>query len=287
VIGAWCRSRPKGPLVSAVGAAGTFEWLPAPETPKPWDDVDLSEDQERVLRGILARVAGDVKFTENAQKLLMDRLGYAPRLLVHETRKLVAAHVDNTVDEALVTALCFPKERSLEAVKDAVFARRPAPILDLLAAVEAGIPVRDWRGQLVTAEGVSNVIAGQVGLLCQQMLYLRRFAVRIGMEREITPERTSEKRWYPYQFKNGIGPTLLEHLKDDAPSPIKAPGKKPMSLFALGHLFKGASRWADGDLVDALARFGEMEPGLRGGMASEELSVWLARALGNTPQRGS
>ncbi|MDX2436490.1 MAG: hypothetical protein QNL88_05500, partial [Acidobacteriota bacterium] len=47
VIGAWCRSRPKGPLVSAVGAAGTFEWLPAPETPKPWDDVDLSEDQER------------------------------------------------------------------------------------------------------------------------------------------------------------------------------------------------------------------------------------------------
>ena len=286
VIGALCRSKPKGPLISAVDAAGEFEWLAAPETPKPWEDVDLSTDQERFLRGVLARAAGDVKFTEGAQDLLLQRLGYAPRLLVQETRKLVAAHVDKTVDEALVTALCFPKERSLEAVRDAVFAKQAAPVLDLLAAVEAGIPVRDWRGQLVKREGVPIMIASQVGSMFQQMLYLRRFTARVGMEQEITNERTSQSKWYPYQFKNGFGPTLLEHLKDDAPSPIAGPGKKPPTLFSLGQLFKGASRWSDHDLVNALAGFGDMESGLRGGMPTEALSVWLARALGDSRQPG-
>jgi hypothetical protein len=287
VMGAWCKSKPKGPLIKAVEGAGTFEWLSAPETAKPWDDVDLSKDQERVLRGVLARAAGGVKFSENAQKLLMHRLGYAPRLLVQETRKLAAAHVDNAVDEALVRALCFPRERSLEVVQDAVFARQAAPILDLLAAVEAGIPVRDWKGQLASEDGVPIMIAAQVGSMCQQMLYLRRFAVRIGMEGEITPERTSEPKWYPYQFKNGIGPDLLEHLKSDAPSPLFGPGKRPPTLFTLGLLFKGASHWADDDLVDALAGFGVMESGLRGGMPTEALSVWLARSLGEPSRRAS
>ena len=285
VMGAWCRSKPKGPLVSAVGAAGTFEWLPAPESAKPWEEIDLSEEQERILRGVLARVAGEVKFTEGAQKLLMHRLGYAPRLLIQEARKLVAANLDLAVDEALVRALCFPRERSLETVKDAVFAQRVAPILDLLVAAESGIPVRDWRGQLMTADSVPFVIAAQVGSLFQQMLYLRRIAVRFGMGDELDPVRTGEPKWYPYQFKNRIGPALLEHLKNDAPSPIVGPGKKPPSLFMLGLLFKGASRWADGELVDALAGFGAMESGLRGNMPTEGLSVWLAQAVGDRSKR--
>lgn len=284
VIGALCRSKPKGPLVKAVDAAGAFEWLPSPEPAKPWEDVDLSKVQERVLRGVLERVAGDVKFTPGAQKLLMHRLGYAPRLLIQEARKLIAAHVDHAVDEDLVRALCFPKERSLEAVREAVFEKWLTPILDLLVAVEAGIAVRDWRGQLMAAENVPYVIAAQVGSLCQQMLYLRRIAIRFGMDDELDPGRTGETKWYPYQFKNRIGPTFLDHLKTDAPSPIIAPGKKPPSLFLLGQLFKGSSRWVDEELVDALAEFGEVETGLRGKMPTEKLSVWLARALGGRSQ---
>lgn len=170
VMGAWCKSNPKGPLVKAVSQAGTFEWLPGPDEVKPWEDLELSAEQEKVLRGVLARTAGDVKFSEGATKLLMHRLGYAPRLLIQEAKKLVAAHVDNTVDEDLVRALCFPRERSLEAVRDAVFDRQVTPILDLLAAVESGVPVRDWRGQLLTEDNVPFMIAAQVGSLCQQML---------------------------------------------------------------------------------------------------------------------
>jgi DNA polymerase III delta subunit len=279
VMGAWCKSSPKGPLVKAVNAAGTFEWLAGPDDAKPWDDAELSDEQEKVLRGLLARTAGNVKFSEGAQRLLMHRLGYAPRLLIQEARKLVAAHVDNRVDEDLVRALCFPRERSLDAVRDAVFAKRAAPILDLLTAVEAGIPVRDWQGQLMTEDNVPFVIAAQVGLLCQQMLYLRRLVKRVGMEQEMTPERTDREKWYPYQFKNGIGPALMEHLKNDAPSPVFG-GRKPPSLFTLGQLFRGASRYRDGDLVGALADFGETEAGLRGKLPAERLSVWLTVALG-------
>ena len=280
VMGAWSPSNPKGPLVKAVAKAGTFEWLPGPDEVKPWEDLELSEQQEKVLRGVLARTAGDVKFSEGATRLLLHRLGYEPRLLVQEAKKLVTACVDNAVDENLVRALCFPRERSLEAVRDAVFDRKAAPVLDLLSALAAGIPVRSWQGQLMTEDNVLIMIAAQVGSLCRQMLYLRRLAARLGMERELAPERTGEPKWYPYRFKNGPGPDLLEHLKTDAPSPMVEPGRRPPSLFTLGQVFRGASRWTDDELVDALAGFGEMEARLRGTMSTQGLSVWLTRALG-------
>jgi hypothetical protein len=287
VMGAWCQSKPKGPLVKAVEATGTFEWLPAPEPAKPWEDVELSKEQVGVLRGVLERAAGDVRLTSGAQKLLMHRLGYAPRLLIQEVRKLVAAAVEQEVDENLVRALCFPRERSLEAVKDAVLAKEAAPVLDLLVAVDAGIAVRDWKGQLMKEENVPFVIGSQIGSLCRQMLYLRRVAVRFGMADELDPGRTGESKWYPYRFKSRVGPALLEHLKSDAPSPIIGPGRRPPSLFALGNLFKGASRWGDDELVDALAEFGGMETGLRGKMPIEKLSVWVARAMRERPEHGA
>jgi DNA polymerase III delta subunit len=284
VIGAWCKSSPKGPLVKAVNTVGTFEWLPGPGPAKPWDEAELSDEQEEVLRGLLARTAGDVRFSEGAQRLLMHRLGYAPRVLVQEVRKLAAAHVDNQVDEALVAALCFPRERSLDAVREAVFAKRAGPVLDLLTAVEAGIPVRNWQGQLMTEDAVPVVILSQVGLLFQQMLYLRRLVVRVGMEREMNPERTDQEKWYPYQFKNKTGPALMEHLKNDAPSPIFG-ARKPPTLFSLGQLFRGASHYRDDDLVAALAAFGETEAALRGKMPFETLSVWLTSALGDPSEK--
>ena len=49
-------------------------------------------------------------------------------------------------------------------------------------------------------------------------------------------------------------------------------------------LFRGAGHWADQELVDALAEFGEVEPGLRGKMPNEQLSVWLARTVGGQSQ---
>lgn len=279
VMGACCRSKPKGALVEAVDEAGEFRWQPSPEAPKPWEDAVVSAEQEAVLRKVLAKAAGDVRFTPQATQVLLERLGFAPRLLMQEGRKLAAANVDGEVDEELVMALSFPRERSLDVVWDAVLERRAAPVLDIMAATDAGIQVRDRQGRTVTAQGAPHILFGQVSSILQNLLYLRRLAAEHGLLDAMAPENTRDDYWYPRQFKKGLGPKLLEFIDSDAPSPVQRPGGKGPTLFILGQLFTGAGRFADDDLVRALAELGRVETALRGDMPREALSVWLASFL--------
>ena len=279
VMGACCHSKPKGPLVDAVDATGGFRWQPVPEPPKPWEDAILSREQEAMLRTLLSKVAGDVRFTPEAARLLLDRLGFAPRLLVQEGRKLAAANVDGMVDEELVLALSFPKERSLDVVWDAVLERQAAPVLDIMAATEAGIQVRDRQGRSVSAKGAPSILFSQVASILQNLLYLRRLAAAHGLVEEMSTDKTRDDFWYPRRFKNGLGPKIVGLVKADAPSPIQRTGGKAPTLFVLGRLFKGAGRYTDEDLVQALAGVGAVETALRGDMAAEALSVWIASIL--------
>jgi hypothetical protein len=283
VMGACCRSKPKGALVDAIDEAGEVRWRPAPEAPKPWEDAVLSEEQEAMLRQLLAKAAGDVRFTPEATRLLLDRLGFAPRLLVQEGRKLAAANVDGEVDEERVLALSFPKERSLDVVREAVLNRQVAPILDIMAAADAGIQVRDYQGRAVTARGAPYVLFGQVSSILQNLLYLRRLAAEHDLLEEMAPDRTRDNFWYPRSFKKGLGPKLLKLIEDDAPSPLQRAAGKGPTPFALGALFKGAGRYSDQDLVRAVADLGQVENALRGDMAREALSVWLASFLHRSP----
>ncbi len=279
VMGACCHSKPKGPLVDAVDATGGFRWQPVPEPPKPWEDAILSREQEAMLRTLLSKVAGDVRFTPEAARLLLDRLGFAPRLLVQEGRKLAAANVDGMVDEELVLALSFPKERSLDVVWDAVLERQAAPVLDIMAATEAGIQVRDRQGRSVSAKGAPSILFSQMASILQNLLYLRRLAAAHGLVEEMSTDKTRDDFWYPRRFKNGLGPKVVGLVKADAPSPIQRTGGKAPTLFVLGRLFKGAGRYTDEDLVQALAGVGAVETALRGDMAAEALSVWIASVL--------
>jgi hypothetical protein len=279
VMGACCHGKPKGLLVEAIDEAGGFRWQPVPEPPKPWEDAVLSKEQESMLRNLLSRVTGDVRFTPEAGRLLLDRLGFAPRLLIQEGRKLAAANVDGMVDEELVLALCFPQERSLDVVRDAVLERRAAPILDIMAATEAGIQVRDRQGKAVTAKGAPHILFGQVASILQNLFYLRRLAAEHGLLGEMSPDKTRDDFWYPRRFKNGLGPKIVELVKVDAPSPIQRAGGKAPTPFTLGGLFKGAGQYSDEDLEKALAEAGAVETALRGDMAQEALSVWLTSFL--------
>ena len=279
VMGACCHSKPKGELVDAVDQSGEFRWQPVPDPPKPWEDAILSREQETMLREILAAAAGDVRFTPEASRLLLDRLGFAPRLLVQEGRKLAAANVDGVINEDLVLALSFPRERSLDVVWDGVLLRRSAPVLDILAAADAGIQVRDRQGRTVSAKGVPQVLFSQISTMLQNLLYLRRLAAGNGLCEEMASDRTRADSWYPRRFKNGLGPKLLELMKADAPSPILSAGGRAPSLFVLGKLFKGAGHYEDDDLIDALADLGSVETALRGDMAAEALSVWITSVL--------
>ncbi len=280
VMGACCHSKPKGPLVDAVDATGGFRWQPVPEPPKPWEDAILSREQEAMLRTLLSKVAGDVRFTPEAARLLLDRLGFAPRLLVQEGRKLAAANVDGMVDEELVLALSFPKERSLDVVLDALLERTATPVLDIVAAAAAGLSVRDRHGRIMTPEGVPIALLGQASLVFQRLLYLRMLTAGNGLIDEMAPERTRDRYWYPSRFKKGIGPELLELIEADAPSPLLRSGSKPPSLFMLGGLFRGAGRYRTSELEAAVAELGTVETALRGDFAMEALSVWFTGILG-------
>lgn len=285
VMGAWCGRKPTGDLVEAIEKAGTVEWIPVPPPPKPWEDAVLSDEQWKVLEAVLLRAAGGVVFNRGATRLLLERLGFAPRLLVQEVGKLAGAAGDGEVDEDLVRRLTFPRERSLEVVRDAVLNRKLEPLLDLVAAADSGLPVNDWQGQRLEAGRFGPTLFGQVTNLQLQLLYLRRATAAAGLEREMDPKQTSRRGWYSQRFKTDIGPDLLARFKSDAPSPMMRPGGKPPTPFSLGALFSGAGRYTDAELTAALAEASKVETGIRQEpFPLESLTVWLSGFISGSPR---
>lgn len=280
VLGVWAGRAPKGPLVEAIGRAGTVEWLSLPEPPKPWEDVVLSQAQREMLGRLLVQAAGGVRFAPGAAELLMDRLGFAPRQLVAEAGKLaLAVGGGGLVDEELVRRLTFPPERSLEVVEEAVVGRRPALLLDLLAAADHGLAVRDWQGRRVDSGGLPIVLFGQVFSLLTKLLYLVETAAAAGLAAELAPARTGAAGWYGRVFKSRLGPALLALLEARAPNPLLARSKGP-SLWHLGRLAPGVGRYRRCELVAALATGGRVEADLRSAMDVDSLTAWLVRSIG-------
>lgn len=287
VIGAWCGRKPSGKLVDALKKAGEASWIPLPPPPKPWEDAALSREQRQVLEGVVHRAAGEVRFSRRAMRLLLERLGFAPRLLVQEVRKLTAAVAGGEVDEALVRRLVFPRERSLEVVRDAVLDRRLPPLLDLIAAAASGSPVNDWQGRRIAPRKFGPKLLGMVSNLQQQMLYLRRLVAETSLADELDPAAVKTNSWYAQRFKNGVAPRLLEHIDRDAPSPLRSPSGRPPKPFALGGIFRGAAQYTDAELVAAIATGAAVESELRlndGDIHLEPLTVWLSACVGAGPR---
>ena len=280
-MGAWCGRKPSGPLVEAVEKAGVFEWIPLPPPPKPWETSSLSKEQIAVLSAVLERAAEGASFTRGAVRMLLERLGFAPRLLVQEVRKLSGAAAGAEVDEELVRRLTFPRERSLEVVRDAILGRELEPLLDLVAAAASGAPVNDWQGRRLDTAGFASVLVGQVASLLQQMLYLQRLAAVVGCGDEMAPAKTSRPRWYASHFKSGLAPELITAIKDDAPSPLLRPGGRAPSPYSLGAIFAGAGRYSGDELSDAVVAAAGVEAAMRGdGSRIETLTAWLAELVG-------
>jgi hypothetical protein len=279
VISAWCGESPKGDLADVVKKEGEVRWVPLPPPPKPWEDVLISDAEREVLDGVLNRALGDSRIEGRAKNLLLERLGFAPRLLAQETKKLAtAAGADRVIDEQLVRSLSFPAERSLERVRDSVLKRRIEPLLDLLTAAQQGTPVRDWRGQRLDPAGLVKILIGQVGGLFEQMLYLRCIAAEEGLSGELAPSTTSRKGWYARHFKTKLAPQLLERLRADNDAPLNRAGKAP-SPWTLGELFAGAGRYSDADLVNAVIELGGVERDSRGSLALAAMSRWLTECV--------
>ncbi len=274
-----CQAKPKGDLVAAIEKSGHLHWQPVPPPPKPWEDAVVSKEQVAVLRAVIAREAPSVGFAPAAERLLFERLGFAPRLLASEVGKLAAAASGDEVDVDLVRRLSFPREGSLEEAFDALLDRRVAPVLEILSAAEGGLPVRDLQGRLMTEKAVYFALAGQATKVFQQLLYLRLLGEREGFLAEMAPDRTAAGAWYPKRFKDGIGPRLQEALKTDAPSPLVPPGGRSPTVFALGKLFRAGGRYTTDELRASLVDLGALEADLRGDAKLEALSVWFSGVL--------
>lgn len=282
VLGACSGAAPKGALAEAVAADGgdsAVTWLPLPEKPKPWEEVAVSAEQARVLRGVVGRAAPGARFEPGAEELLFERLGFDPRRLSVEAAKLASAAGTEAIDEELVRRLVLPHERSLRVVEAAVLERRAAPVLELLTAAERGESVLDWRDEEeIAARAVPTLLLGQLSNLLVQLLAVRAAAVAAGLGAELDPGRCGERFWYPRRFKSELGPQLEKALADD-PDRLHARGRRSPSIFQLGGLFAGAARWPEADLVAALTEVGEAEANLRGTDAPAAMAVLVARWL--------
>ncbi len=277
VLAARVRARPAGELVEVVERRGRVEWIALPEPPKPWEEAVLSAGQVRLLRGVVQRAAAGAAFEGKAERLLLERLGFAPRQLAQEAQKLAAAAGGGMVTEELVRRLTFPPERSLDLVLDSLEAGEPGRMLELVEAAERGVAVRDWRGRRLAGGELATTLAASVARSLEQMLYLRLLAEENGMGEELDPRRTAERTWYGRRFKGDLGPRLLELISDDPGSPFVRRDGTPskISPWQLHRLFRAASRFSGEFLRRALARSGEVERATRGSGALEAVTAWL------------
>lgn len=277
LLAAEMRARPAGELAEAVERLGRVQWIALPEPPKPWEEAVLSADQVRLLRGVLERAAAGATFEGGAERLLMDRLGFAPRQLAQEAQKLAAAAGGGVVTEELVRRLTFPPERSLDLVLDSLEAGEPGRMLELVEAAERGVAVRDWRGRRLAGDDLATSLAASTARYLEQMLYLRLLAEENGMGEELDPRRTAERGWYGRHFKGDLGPRLVELISDDPGSPfVRRDGKSSkISLWQLHRLFRAASRFPEELLRRALVLSGEVERATRGHGALEAVTAWV------------
>jgi hypothetical protein len=284
VLGACTTREPAGALAAAVAQAGAVRWLPLPPPPKPWEDTVLSAEQRSFLRRLLAAEAPELRLTGGAEQLLLDRLGFAPRLLAQEARTLATAvPAGEEVDEALVRRLSFPPDQSLDAVRDCVLTRSPGKLLDLLHAAAAGQPVNDWRGQRMSPGSVPVVVVGQVVSLLGQLLYLRRLAADLRLDDALDARAIASPRWYPTTFKPKYAPRLREAIQADDGAPFS--GRKTPTEWTLSQLFAGAARYTDRELIRLLADAGDVEAASRGAGAQDRLASWCASLASSSSSR--
>jgi len=279
VMAARCDVKPGGDLVETITRHGNLRWIPMPPPPKPWEEAVLSGEQVALLRSVMRRAAPGVRFAPGAESALLERLGFAPRLLVEEARKLaIAAGPGGTVDEELVLRLAPPKEHSLSSVHAAVLARDPGPVTGYLAAAAAGLPVNDWRGQRLDSNGVAPAVLGTVAGLLEKLLDLRLLARELGLGDELSPARTGTDRWYQRVFKPRLAPPLEARLAEDGDaSPLNAP--KPTGTWNLGRYFAAAGRYREEELVAALSRVGPTAVQVRGELPVEAVLAWVGLLL--------
>lgn len=279
VLGAWCGGQPKGELVNVIQQRGEFRWIPLPEAPKPWEPSGLSSAQREALRSIIKRAAPSARIAPAAETLLGDRLGFAPRRLAAEVRKLEAASGGELISEDLVRRLVLPRDGSIEVFQDCLLARNIQGMAAFLDEARRGIPIRDYSGERLGGRSLGIRLFNTAAETFLRMLYLRELASILRAESELNPTKNKARNWYGRVFKPRLGPALVSKILQDDSAPFKRRAKGP-SLWSLHLLFRGAGNYEPKQLKTAVMESGPIELALR--RSEDELAPlwsWLSRAM--------
>lgn len=276
VMGAWCGGPPKGELAEVIAQQGEVRWIPMPEAPKPWDPPGLSMPQMDALRAVMRRAAPSASLAPAAEKLLCNRMGFAPRRLAVELKKLHAASGGARITETLVRQLVLPKDGSIEIFSDCILQRDATALSNFLDLARRGIPIRDYSGERLGGWALRLRLLNTAAESFLGMLYLREQALLLGAEAELRPEKNGARGWYQKVFKTRLGPALSAEIKKDDGSPFR----KAPTLWRLHLLFRGAGRYPGDVLTKVVRETGKVELDLR--QSEDDLAPlwsWLAGAL--------
>lgn len=257
---------PEGPLADVVRRAGEVRFLPLPETPKPWEQARVSEAQKGVLTGIIRRVAPSLVDDREVIDALCEAYGFKPRLLAQAAQRLA---VTGEVSAEAVRAQAGAAESLPRHIEDAIQARDRVKVARILAAVAAGGPLLNWRGEAVEPEGAGPFLVGVVGRLLRQALAMRSAAGQAGLEKELDVRRCASPAWYPRTFKGTIFPRLQAHLGKDEGSPLAG-----LSAWQMQRPFKVAAAYSDAELLRGIAEL------YRAGIERERRIEWVLASLG-------
>jgi hypothetical protein len=277
VLGAWCARKPSGSLVDAVSECGTVRWIAPPPAPKPWEEAELSAEQIKVLRSVLRRAVPELKVDDAAERMLFERLGFAPRRLVSEAAKLHAAANGDVVDTALVERLVLPRDGAITEIQDALLERNAPNLAGRLSDAARGLPMRGWDGARIPDAILPTRIFGIAFDLFNRLLYTRCAVRRLVGPSALDPRDTAAPRWYPQVFKRRMEPTLSPAIAGDPGHPF---GRRAPSPFLLGTMVRGASLYGEAELVRALADATVVERRLRRARPFDALTPWLLGVVG-------
>jgi hypothetical protein len=243
------KSEPKGPVADYLRAHGTLTWLPLPPTPKPWEDVRLSEEQRRTLEGLLRRTVPGILPHRALVAVLMDHLGFKPRQLVQTAERLLLA---GQLDAEQVRAELGPGEHSIDELEKALLERDGPRLARVLAALSAGGDLVNWRGERITPGGVVPVLSQWLHRLLRSALAMRAYARRCGLAGELDADRCAQPRWYSAVFQKRIHPLLEREI---ATQPLAE-----ASVWQRHRVFRLAARYSDHQLRRALASLSRLFP---------------------------
>lgn len=239
------KSEPRGPLADYVRNHGALVWIPLPPPPKPWEDVRLSGEQRRSLERLLQRTVPQILAHRDVVAVLLDHLGFKPRLLVQTAERLLLA---GQLDAERVRAELGPGERSIDEVEKALLDRDGSRLARFIATLSAGGELVNWRGERIAPGGVAAVLSQWLNRLVRSALAMREHARRCGLAADLDGARCSEPRWYSTTFQKRINPLLEMEIARAVDSELGG-----ASAWQRHRVFRLAAAYSDEQLRGALA----------------------------------